>query len=201
MTVKLMTIGDSFAEGRGDPLPDGRFRGWVPRLAELIGVRPDEYVNLGSFGATTQDVVDHQLATALDCDAPLYGVTVGGNDLVSREYEAARFRHNLRHILTLLTMRGARVFTINWPDIPGRIPGLSDDKRRALRARFADANEYMNKLTAELGVLRYDMIDTPVTRDSAMWSPDGMHPSPEGHRVIAAQIAELLSCSGDPSPA
>lgn len=193
MSVRLMTIGDSLAEGRGDPLPDGTYHGWVPRLAELIGVPPGDYVNLGTFGATTRDVVEHQLATALHRDVALYGVTIGGNDLVSNEYEPQRFRHNLRHILTGLTLRGARVFSMNWPDIPGRLPGLTDERRRALRRRFADANEYMNTLTDELGVLTYDMVDTPVTRDSAMWSPDGMHPSPQGHRVIAAQLAQLLS--------
>ncbi|GAA5069211.1 lysophospholipase L1-like esterase [Thermocatellispora tengchongensis] len=192
MAVQLMTIGDSFAEGRGDPLPDGTFRGWVPQLADALGIPADAVVNLGSYGATTQDVVDHQLARALSADAPLYGVTVGGNDLVSRDFDAQRFRYNLRHILTGLTLRGARVFTITWPDIPGKLPGLSDDKRRALRARFAEANDYMTKLTAELGVLAYDMVDTPVTRDPAMWAPDGMHPSPEGHRTIAAGIAALL---------
>jgi lysophospholipase L1-like esterase len=191
VTIELMTIGDSFAEGRGgDTLPDGTFRGWVPQLAERLGLR--EVVNLGAFGATTQDVVDRQLAQALSCDAPLYGVTVGGNDLVARDFDPEVFRGNLRHTLTSLTLRGARVFTINWPDIPGKIPGLSDGKRRALRLRFADANDFMDKLAAELGVLRYDMVDTALTRDPAMWAPDGMHPSPAGHQVIAAEIAALL---------
>lgn len=193
MPVSMMLIGDSFAEGRGgEPLPGGGFRGWAPDLAERLGIPARECVNLGSYGATTQDVLDHQLAQALSASAALYGVTVGGNDLVSRDFDAARFRHNLRHILTTLTLRGARVFTITWPDIPGKLPGLAEDKRRALRTRFAEANDFMDKLTAELGVIAYDMVDAPVTRDPGMWAPDGMHPSPAGHRVIAAELATLL---------
>ncbi|PPK64904.1 SGNH/GDSL hydrolase family protein [Actinokineospora auranticolor] len=193
MPVRLLTLGDSFAEGRGDPRPDGTFGGWVPPLAESLGIAPHEVVNTGAYMATTQDVIDHQLARALSADAPLYGVTVGGNDLVRSSFDEVAFRRNLRHILGGLGLRGARVFTINWPDIPGKLPGLAPAQRQALRARFAAANDFMDKLTAELGVVRYDMVDTPLTRDPAMWGPDGMHPSPAGHRAIAAGFAELLS--------
>ncbi|GLZ36539.1 SGNH/GDSL hydrolase family protein [Actinokineospora sp. NBRC 105648] len=193
MAIRLMTIGDSFAEGRGEPGPDGGFLGWVPRLAESLGIAPHEYVNLGAYNATTQDVIDHQLARALSADAPLYGVTVGGNDLVRGSFDQDAFRRNLRHVLGGLSLRGARVFTINWPDIPGKLPGLPPEARAALRLRFAEANDFMAKLTAELGLVCYDMVDTPLTRDPAMWGPDGMHPSPAGHRAIAAGFAELLS--------
>lgn len=136
--------------------------------------------------------MERQFAPALEAAAPLYGVTVGGNDLVAREFDPARFRHNLRHILTALTLEGARVFTITWPDIPGKLPGLAAARRDALRERFAAANDYLTKLCAELGVLVYDLSGAPVTRDPAMWAPDGMHPSPAGHRTIAADLAALL---------
>ncbi|WP_018685829.1 SGNH/GDSL hydrolase family protein [Actinokineospora enzanensis] len=193
MPVRLTTVGDSFAEGRGDPLPDGTFRGWVPQLAESLGIAPHEVLNLGAYNATTQDVLDHQLARAISVDAPLYGVTVGGNDLVRGSFDEQAFQTGLRHILGGLSLRGARVFTISWPDIPGKLPGLTEENRRALRVRFAAANAFMDRLTAELGVRCYDMIDTPLTRDPAMWGPDGMHPSPAGHRAIAAGFAALLS--------
>ena len=91
----LVVLGDSFAEGRGDPGPDGAYVGWVPRVARLLGIAESTVLNLGAYGALTQDVVDAQLVRVADVTTPLLGVAVGGNDLV-RAYDPDRFRANLR---------------------------------------------------------------------------------------------------------
>lgn len=191
-SFRLVVIGDSFAEGRGDPRPDGTFVGWVPRVARLLGIDEAAVLNLGAFGATTRDVLERQLPAIADVTAPLLGVAVGGNDLV-RAYDRESMRANLRAIFETVSAPGRTVFTHDYPDIPGRIPGLPADAVAMLRERFADANEYLAALCAELGVLRYGLATAELTRDPAMWYPDGIHPSALGHRTIAAEIATLLS--------
>jgi lysophospholipase L1-like esterase len=185
-------LGDSFAEGRGDPRPDGSFVGWVPRVARLLGIDEDAVLNLGAYGATTQDVVDHQLPAIADVTTPLLGVAVGGNDLV-RAYDRERMQANLRTIFATVTAPGRTVFTHDYPDIPGRIPGLPDETVALLRERFADANERLAALCAEFGVRRYGLASAELTRDARMWYPDGIHPSALGHRRIAVEIAALLA--------
>ncbi len=190
----MVVLGDSFAEGRGDPGPDGAYVGWVPRVARLLGIAESTVLNLGSYGALTQDVVDVQLARIADVDTPLLGVAVGGNDLV-RAYDPDRFRSNLRTILEAVAAPGRTVFTHDYPDIPGRIPGLPEETRALLRGRFDEANAFLADLCSELRVLCYGLSTAELTQDAAMWYPDGIHPSALGHRTIAIEIAAMLSAS------
>lgn len=192
---ELVVLGDSFAEGRGDPAPDGGHIGWVPRVAQALGIDRTAVLNLGTHGAFSQDVLDSQLPRIADVTTPLLGVAVGGNDLV-RAYDAQRFPANLREIFTTATaVPGRVVFTHDYPDIPGRIPGLPEELRTQLRARFAEANAFLAQLCDELGVLRYGLATAELTNDADMWYPDGIHPSALGHRAIAAEIAALLSAA------
>lgn len=188
----MVVLGDSFAEGRGDAGPDGAYVGWVPRVARRLGIAESAVLNLGAYGALTQDVVDTQLAQVADVETPLLGVAVGGNDLV-RAYDPNRFRDNLRAIVEAVTAPGRTVFTHDYPDIPGRIPGLPEETRALLRERFDEANAFLAQLCSERGVLRYGLATAELTRDAAMWYPDGIHPSTLGHRTIAIEIATMLS--------
>jgi lysophospholipase L1-like esterase len=186
----MVVLGDSFAEGRGDPDGAGGHIGWVPRVAHRLGI--DDVLNLGAYNATTQDVVDSQLGKVAGVEAPLVGVAIGGNDLV-RAYDHETFRRNLTTIFDAVAGPGRRVFTHDYPDIPGKLPGLPEDHRTLLRARFAEANAFLAGLCAERGVVRYALSEAPLCDDPEMWYPDGIHPSSLGHRTIAGEIAALLS--------
>ncbi|MFC0453334.1 SGNH/GDSL hydrolase family protein [Rhodococcus jostii] len=187
----LTVLGDSFVEGRGDPVQDGGYRGWVPRFAGQIGLRSSRVRNLGTHGATTGDVVETQLASALGSRAPLVGVVVGVNDLVS-DYAPDRFARNLRTIFGDLRGSGATVFTATYPDIPARLP-VPDGFKSLLRERFAEANDVLVDVVTDTGSLLIDLrAGTEWGRDD-MWTSDGLHPSPEGHRSFAAAAADLVS--------
>jgi len=186
----LVVLGDSFAEGRGDPDGNGGYVGWVPRVAHRLGI--SDVLNLGAYGALTSDVVDQQLDKIADVETPLLGVAVGGNDLV-RAYDRDRFRTNLTTIFDTVAAPGRRIFTHDYPDIPGKLPGVPDEHRSLLRARFAEANAFLAALCASRDVLRYELSTAPLCADPDMWYPDGIHPSSLGHRAIADEIAAVLS--------
>ncbi|MDT3439065.1 MULTISPECIES: SGNH/GDSL hydrolase family protein [unclassified Pseudofrankia] len=191
MPAPMFTVlGDSFAQGRGDPAPGGGYLGWVPRVAAALGIPPSRVRNLGEHGATTQTVVDRQLALATAAHSRLVGITVGGNDLVS-DYSRSRFEDNLAAIFDALTVPGTVAFTITFPDIPGRLP-IPPGLRDLLRERFDAANAYIRPLAARLGMPCFDLAHAPGTDDPSLWNPDGIHPSPRGYAAVAEGFVTLL---------
>jgi lysophospholipase L1-like esterase len=193
--VRLTALGDSFTEGREDPSPAGAWHGWVPRLAEMLGIPPTGVRNLGAHNATTQTVVDEQLGAALAHKSPLIGVMVGVNDLVS-DFDAARMRRNLNSIFGRLAGMDTIVFTATYADIPANLP-LPETFRALLRRRFAAANETLIEVTRATGALCLDVTASPAWSDPAVWAADGLHPSPLGHRRFAESVAGLLEQFAD----
>ncbi|WP_405496406.1 SGNH/GDSL hydrolase family protein [Nocardia sp. NBC_00511] len=185
----LIALGDSFVEGRGDPAAAGGYRGWVSRLGGQLGLRPNAIRNLGVHGATTGDVLRHQVPQA--GRAGLYGVVCGVNDLVS-SFDPAAFEDNLDVLFGTLRATGATVFTADYPDIPARLP-VPENFRGLLRERFAFANTVMTRVTADHGVLLLDLSARPDWELPGTWTEDGLHPSPSGHRQFAAAAAELIA--------
>ncbi|MEU5695100.1 SGNH/GDSL hydrolase family protein [Actinosynnema sp. NPDC020468] len=190
MPIRLAVLGDSFVEGRGDPHPGGGYRGWVPRLAESLRLPRGTVRNTGTHGATTQDVVDSQLPGALVHKAPLIGVIVGVNDLVS-DYDPVRFERNLTVLFGALGGADTTVVTATYPDIPANLP-VPDAFRDLLRSRFTEANTTLRRVTAAAGALCLDIARAPEWRDRALWSADGLHPSPLGHRRFAESVLDLV---------
>ncbi|MDJ0362803.1 SGNH/GDSL hydrolase family protein [Rhodococcus sp. H29-C3] len=186
----LTVVGDSFVEGRGDPVEGGGYRGWVPRFAGQIGLRSNKVRNFGTHGATTTNVLDLQLPGALSTRSSLYGVVVGVNDLVS-DYERARFEDNLHSIFDKLRTGGATVFTASYPDIPGRLP-VPVQFRELLRERFTEANAALTEVARATGTLLLDIASSPQWSEGEMWTLDGLHPSSIGHRQFAASAVELV---------
>lgn len=189
--IKMVVLGDSFVEGRGDPDPGGGYRGWVRRFADLVGLDSGAVANLGTYQATTQVVVDLQLGRALACKPPLVGVVVGVNDLVS-DYDENRFRNNLETIFGSLSGMDTTVLTATYPDIPANLP-VPEGFRRLLQDRFAQANDVLRDVTQRHRLLCLDIARQPEWMDPALWSEDGLHPSPAGHRHFAESMTDLVT--------
>jgi lysophospholipase L1-like esterase len=192
---KLTTLGGSVVEGREDPFPDGRWRGWVMRLAEMLGIPASQVRNLGSYGATTQDVVDYQLGPALLNKSPLIGVEVGTNDLLS-DYNPDRMRRNLTAIFGRLSGMDIVVFTATYPDVPANLP-VPETFRALLRRRFTEASAMLAEITMTTGALCLDIATSPEWSDPSIWMEDGLHLRPLGHQRFAAAMATLIKDATD----
>jgi hypothetical protein len=77
------------------------------------------------------------------------------------------------------------------PDLTACSP-LIPPLRGALRGRIVSANAVIRELGRTHDTVLLDAWADPRTRRHAMWSIDRIHPSAEGHRLIAASVAELL---------
>ncbi len=192
---RLTVLGDSFTEGREDPAGDGRWVGWVTRLAGMLGIAPAGVRNLGAHHATTQAVVDEQLAAALWGKSPLIGVVVGVNDLLS-DFDADRMRRNLTTIFGQLAGVDTVVFTARYTDIPANLP-VPEMFRALLRRRFTEANAALTEITTATGALCLDVMSIPGWSDPGFWSADGLHPNALGHQRFAEAVAGLLERAAD----
>ncbi|OEV12436.1 SGNH/GDSL hydrolase family protein [Streptomyces nanshensis] len=188
--IRLNALGDSFVEGRGATGPAGAWYGWVPRLAGLLDVPEGRVRNLGTYQATTQQVVEEQLPRALADKSPVIGVVAGVNDLVG-DFAPDRFRDNLATIFGQLAGADTLVFTADYADIPANLP-VPGAFRALLRERFALANEMLRAVTEATGVLCVDVAADAEWARPGMWSPDGLHPSARGHQRFAERVAELI---------
>ncbi len=186
----FVALGDSVTAGIGDPLPDGRWRGWAELLAGAL-LAPS-YVNLASSGAMVADVRRVQLPRALELRPDLASVVVGINDTLRRTFDPDRLAVGAEHTIGALREHGAVVLTMRLPD-PGRMFGLPGSLARPLGRRIAAVNAAMSVLAARYGTVHFDAASHPDTYDSRMWSVDRLHPSERGHRMIAGAYHDLLA--------
>jgi lysophospholipase L1-like esterase len=197
---RYVAVGDSLSEGLGDPLPGGAVRGWATLCAEhLRQLAPDlEFTNLAVRGHRTRDAIRRQLPAALELRPDLVTVFIGGNDvLLNVRLDRARLAEELDRLVAPLAQPGVTVVLSTLPDLAASSP-LLPPLRGRLRRRVETVNEVIRDTADRYETVLLDAWADPRTRRHAMWSVDRIHPSAEGHRLIAASVAELL---GVPVPA
>src|SRR5215207_1449794 len=191
---RYVALGDSVTEGLGDPLRDGRLRGWAMRLAEhLRQVMPDlEFVNLAVRGHRVEDAIHRQLRPALALRPDLVSVVVGANDvLLGTRVDRHRIAHALGRLIAPLTATGATVIMSTVPDLAAFIP-LPPPVRAQLSRGFDTVNDVTRDVARRYDALLLEPPAEWTTRGRQLLSIDRIHPNAEGHRLIAAGAAELL---------
>jgi acyl-CoA thioesterase-1 len=172
-TLKLVAFGDSLTAGYGVK-PGQRF----PEVlqAALVAKGYDvNVVNAGVSGETAEDgLARFDWSVPTDTDALI--VELGANDMLrgmavagaKRALSAILSKATQQHIPTLLTgMRAA--------------PNLGPDYGAAFNAIFPD-------LAKTYDVPLYPFFLDGVAADAKLNQQDGLHPNPEGVKVIVARI-------------
>jgi lysophospholipase L1-like esterase len=189
MPFRLVAIGDSTVEGLEDPGPDGVYIGWADRFAAHLNViHPGLlYANLAVRGQTSREVCETQLRPALAL-APDFAVVVAGvNDILRPKLDREALRDNLFAMHAGLAAASAQVLTFTMPDM-ARVAPLAVVLRRRL--------QYLNGLTLQCreryGSIVVDLASVPAASHPALWHTDRLHGNTEGHRRIAAALAEAV---------
>jgi lysophospholipase L1-like esterase len=189
-------IGDSFTEGVGDDLPDGRVRGWADLVAAGLAYaspQPFTYANLAIRGRLLAPIVDGQLDAALALNPALLSINGGGNDIlrprvairsIADQLVAAvdRARAQGIHVVLASGANPSRHMPLG-PLVQARGESLAQGIRDQLPrdgVTFVD-----NWADAELAQLRY-------------WSADKIHLNSLGHARVAGNV---LAALGVPIPA
>ena len=188
---RMVSIGDSFTEGVGDPddsVPGG-FRGWADRVAEELARTTDDfaYANLAIRGRLFQPIVDEQLEPALELKPDLLTISAGGNDMLRPGADPDDIASRLDAVVEQIAATGATVVMFDAPDI-GNTPVM-----RSIRGRVAIWNENVRTVAARHDAVLVDLWGLNQLSDPQMWAPDRLHFSPLGHQLIAC---EALDCLG-----
>lgn len=189
MTLRLVALGDSTVEGLEDPGPDGTYVGWADRLARHLSTRHLDltYANLAVRGLTSAEVRATQLEPALDLAPDIALLVAGVNDLLRPRLDRTALRDNLLTMYRRLHEINAQVLTFTMPDM-ARVAPLA----LALRPRIEYLNSVVREAGERYGTIVVDLAAAPVASHPALWHDDRLHANPEGHRRIAAALAEAV---------
>ncbi|MEP7034738.1 MAG: SGNH/GDSL hydrolase family protein [Actinomycetota bacterium] len=187
--LRLVAIGDSTVEGLEDPGPDGVYVGWADRFARHLNVMHPGllYANLAVRGQIAREVRQTQLGPALAL-APDFAVVVAGfNDVLRPRLDRDALRDDLCAMHAELAAAGTKVLTFTMPDMT-RVAPLAV----LLRSRIAFLNSVTLRCRELYGSVVVDLAAAPVASHPALWHTDRLHANSEGHRRIAAALAEAV---------
>jgi len=198
---RFLALGDSLVAGVGDPSPGYRSAPWPARVAEALRRQSPEveYANLAQRQVRTAQVQADQLGAALEFGADLVALVCGGNDLLTRRFDAEALEAEVEEIVAPLVADGAVLVVFTLMDATRAFPELA-----VLRPRLEALNGLMTRVaTGHRGVL-VDMWRHPASQLPALYSADKTHPSMRGHAVLAAAtirgLGDHLALSAPPGP-
>jgi len=201
--LRFVALGDSFTEGVGDPAPDlpHGCRGWADRVAqELARFNPGaEYANLAVRGRRLDRIVEEQVDAALALRPTLVSFYAGGNDLLMARLDLTSLLDRLERAVRMLRESGTQVLLFTGYNVP--LSPLLEP----LKLRNAAYNTRVRRIARELDCPLVDYWCFERFQDRALWAPDRLHMSAEGHRYMAAKVLEVLgvprlTAEGDAAP-
>jgi lysophospholipase L1-like esterase len=196
---RFAAIGDSIAEGIGEPSPGYPDQPWIDRIAAELedAANADsagavfEYRNFGCRETRTARVRATQLEPACEFAPDLVLVACGGADALSRSYDADAVEAQLRAIVARFLEIGAEVITVSMFD-GSYSPVVPKQLREGLRVRLHDLSARSRRIASDLGTIHVDFTDHPATPDRDLYSSDGRHGTRRGHAIAAAGTVRRL---------
>jgi lysophospholipase L1-like esterase len=185
-------LGDSFTAGR-DSVDAER---WADLLAAgMRRVNPDlRYANLAVDGATSAEVLDHQVEPALELEPDFVSVICGANDvLLATRPDVLGYEERIETIFSRLREAApeAAMVTATAPESWHFMEMRPRTERRLIKAT-TELNEVTRAAAGRHDILCLPIAGHEALRDPDTFSADGLHPSSGGHRFVAEQAAIVL---------
>lgn len=177
----VVFLGDSLSEGFG--VAQGRsFPDAVQRRLDKDGLRY-RVVNLGVSGDTTTGGLG-RLTHALSFKPAVLVIELGGNDGL-RGIPVARSKANMEQMIVRAQKSGARVLLAGMT-LP---PNYGPDYIRSFEAMYKDLSV---KYKVPLIPFLMSSIRDQLTTRKGLMQRDGIHPTAEGHELIADTVMQYL---------
>ena len=190
----FVVLGDSAAYGTGDEIKAGQFRGWAGFLADAFQEGCD-YFNFSRPGAKSSEVLTNQLPKALRQNPDICAVIVGGNDLLRNNFDPVLLYNNLRSCCQQLLAMGSEIIMVELHD-PNQLLKLPKLMRQVLGRRVNAVNAVYRKVALEFEIVTVKTRAINNVHDRKNWHIDRMHPGPQGHFMLARNIADQLRKRG-----
>jgi acyl-CoA thioesterase-1 len=183
---RIVALGDSLTAGLGLVESDAYPALLQQKLdAEGYGF---EVVNAGVSGDTTAGGL-RRVDWALDGDVKIVIVALGGNDAL-RGLSIADMKRNLSEIVRRSQKRGAAVLLAGMEAPPNYGPDYTVQFRQVYR-----------DLAREYRLVLVPFLLDGVAGEARLNQPDGIHPNPEGARIVADTIWRALRPMADAATA
>ncbi|WP_433462633.1 SGNH/GDSL hydrolase family protein [Spirillospora sp. CA-128828] len=193
--TRMVTIGDSVAEGIREAVPGYRDMSWTDRVEEALGAVTPEFaaLNLGRRDLVAAQVAAEQLRPALAFGPDLAFVVAGGNDMLRPHFDEDEVRRELVSMVSAFRAAGADVVTIGLLDITAA--GLGPARyREVMSARTRRLAALTAEVAAEHGACHVDNPPGhPVAADPGIYSSDQLHLNARGHAFAAANTIRALA--------
>ena len=176
--VQIAFLGDSLTAGYG-LLQNEAYPALVAAELETDGYAAVAVVNAGLSGDTTAGGLA-RLEWVLEPTVKILVVALGANDAL-RGLPPSNTRANLAKILETAKSKGVQVLLVGM-EAP---PNLGEDYRNTFRALYAD-------LAAEHNVPLVPFLLEGVAGVPSLNQDDGIHPTAEGQRMMAALVYARL---------
>jgi lysophospholipase L1-like esterase len=189
MFRSFVAIGDSFTEGVGDDLPDGRVRGWADFVALGLAAAegPIEYANLAIRGRKLGPLLDEQLKPALELGPGLISMNGGGNDVMRPRVSIPDIAQSMIDAVRTAVAAGVPVVLLSGANPSGHLPGGRLVQRRGDILEAAVTSQ----LPIEGSVYVDNWIDATLA-GRRYWSQDGLHLNALGHARVASNVLTAL---------
>jgi lysophospholipase L1-like esterase len=186
---RFVAVGDSMAEGVGDPTPGYRHLGWADRLAEHLD---GEYLNLGKRNLLAAEVRATQLEQALAFVPDLAAVLCGGNDLMRNgDVDLEAVERDVDAIVAALRAAGSAVIMMAPFDM-SQTELVPDEYKPTWRSLIERMGALAERVARRNGALLVDFRAHPAGADPSIYSTDRIHLNARGHAICAAQTLLTL---------
>ncbi|MEU6673242.1 SGNH/GDSL hydrolase family protein [Streptomyces sp. NPDC046925] len=189
---RLAIVGDSVAQGIGEPRPGYRDAPWWSLVIDALReVRPDlVHLNLGRRDLMTAQVRESQLEAALDFRPDLVIALCGANDGLRKAFDPEAAQSEFEALFTPLSEVGTLV-TSGFFDVIGN-PHFDPRYRDVARERLGVLGRRMRTVARRLDAVHVVMQHHPTGREESIWSTDGMHLNARGQAVLGTEIIRAL---------
>jgi lysophospholipase L1-like esterase len=185
---RFVVVGDSMAEGIGDPVPGYGHVGWADRVARELG---GEYLNLGRRNLLAGEVRSTQLKPALAFSPDLAAVCCGGNDLMRAAHDPAAVERDVDAIVGALRAAGSDVIMFAPFDI-SQTQLVPEEYRLGWRSLIERMSELAERVTRRHGALLIDFRAHPAGAEPGIYSGDRIHLNARGQAICAAETLGAL---------
>jgi lysophospholipase L1-like esterase len=191
---RFAVLGDSVAEGVGDPVAGYAGLYWADRVVRAMRTqRPSlAYLNLGRRGLLAAEVREQQLAQALAFAPDLAAVCAGGNDTMLRRFDHEAVERELDATVGALRDGGADVLLFTLFDI-GQAVEMPEPWGSRLRDRLSSLALVTTSVARRHDALLIDCATHPRAADPSIYSSDMMHLNMRGHAIAAGAAIRTLS--------
>ncbi|ERK70818.1 SGNH/GDSL hydrolase family protein [Leifsonia aquatica] len=186
MFTSYIAIGDSFTEGVGDDLPDGRVRGWADFVALGLAAaspEPVRYANLAIRGRKLGPIVAEQIEPAIAQHPQLVSFNGGGNDIMRPRVAIRDVARILVDAADRVTASGSHMLLLSGANPSAHLPlgGL-------VRKRGNELAREVRAMLPRDGITFVDNWADEGLEDIRYWSADRLHLNALGHARVASNV-------------